>query len=110
MATLLIVLGWLAWAVAFFVLLVQAGCSLSTKDPGVRMMAGRYSFVLLIGMAVTIFTSFSKLHLLWWMPVAYFLNYQFLSFTVDRKMDRTMEKILSEPSKVVPRDKTDGPR
>jgi hypothetical protein len=68
------ILAWGVWTIAFVVYLVHVLLSCVEQDGGVRKLERRYSWLLLVGLALTLFTSISKYHLLWWAPTMFVFN------------------------------------
>lgn len=70
----MVIVGWIIWAITCVFLLTFLLSALSRRDPGFRNHHLRFSVLLLVGLLITVLTSFSKLHLLWWIPVAFVVN------------------------------------
>jgi hypothetical protein len=66
------------------------------RDPGFRRLAMRFAFLIAIGLAVTALTNISKFHLLWWVPLAFFINLVFLAADINRKTAKYAERIMKE--------------
>jgi len=80
---------WVIWGFALllsFVFLMNRH-----KDRGVMLLSRRYATLILVGALFTFVTDISKLHLLWWMPIAYFLNMYLLTIIFQHKM-KSFEK------------------
>ena len=66
------------------------------QDGGVVMLSRRYAVLLAIGLIVTLFTDVSKLHLLWWAPLAYPLNLMLFAATTRMRMRGFAEKMAAQ--------------
>lgn len=75
---------WVVWGFALF--LGFAFLMNRHKDGGVILLSRRYAILVLVGVLVTFAIDISKLHLLWWMPVAYFLNMYLITIIFQHKM------------------------
>ena len=65
---------WVVWAIACVILLSFSLAALSQHDSGLRNHHIRHCLLLVPGLLITVITPISKLHLLWWVPVTFFLN------------------------------------
>src|SRR5688572_11164743 len=81
---------WIVWALGCFVLLTQFIVSISSREPFTRRMIGQYCVLAAAGLAATALTGLSKFHLLWWLPVTYFLNLTLTQAMLMRTMNRHM--------------------
>jgi hypothetical protein len=73
------VVGWITWCMACIIALAQL--PLMKEDAkGVRILAVRFFVLLLTGIIITLLTSISKLHLLWWVPLSYLMNVYLFRF------------------------------
>ncbi|MHC4546615.1 MAG: hypothetical protein ACYTDW_12910 [Planctomycetota bacterium] len=86
---------WFVWGVALAIFIAQL-VFIFHRDRGLRRLAMRFAFLIAIGLAFTAFTNFSKLHLLWWVPLAFFLNIFFFAADINRKTAKFAERIQSE--------------
>jgi len=79
------VVGWITWCIACIIALAQI--PLMREDAkGVRILAIRFLVLLLTGISITLLTSISKLHLVWWTPLSYLMNvYSFRFFNSRRQ-------------------------
>lgn len=75
---------WVVWGIAM--LLGFAFLMNRHKDGGVALLSRRYAILVLAGALITFVTDISKFHLLWWMPIAYFLNMYLFTIIVQLKM------------------------
>ena len=88
------ILEWVIWGVALFIFIIHI-FHFFHSDSAVRLLAKRYNFLLAIGLIITAFTKFSKFHLIWWAPAAFFLNL----FTYKAGVQRGAEKFMEELKK-----------
>ncbi len=70
----MIVFGWIVWGIACFVFLSFVFAAFSSRDLGLRAHHMRHSLLIAAGLIITFVTQISKLHLLWWIPLTFFLN------------------------------------
>jgi uncharacterized membrane protein YdfJ with MMPL/SSD domain len=56
----------------------------------------KFAFLIAIGLAVTVFTNISKLHLLWWVPLGLFINLVLLAADINRKTAEFAERLMKE--------------
>lgn len=68
------IIEWVVWALACVVLLSFLLAALFQRDSGIRSHHMRHCLLLIAGLVITVITDVSKLHLLWWVPVTFFLN------------------------------------
>ncbi len=68
------IIEWVVWALACVVLLSFLLAALVQRDSGLRGHHMRHCLLLIAGLVITVITDVSKLHLLWWVPVTFFLN------------------------------------
>ena len=68
------IIEWVVWALACVVLLSFLLAALVQRDSGLRSHHTRHCMFLIAGLVITVITDVSKLHLLWWVPVTFFLN------------------------------------
>lgn len=88
-------ISWFVWGVALAIFIAQL-VFIFHRDPGLRRLAKMFAFLIAIGLAVTAFTNLSKLHLLWWVPLGFFINLFFLAADINRKTAKFAERIQSE--------------
>ena len=86
---------WFVWAAALAIFISQF-IFIFRRDPGMRRLAMRFAFLIAIGLAVTALTNISKLHLLWWVPLALFINLVFLAADINRKTAEFAERLMKE--------------
>ena len=89
----MIVFGWIVWALACVVLLSFLSAALSSKDSGLRAHHMRQSLLLIAGVTITAITQISKLHLLWWVPLTFFLNQALSMVLITKKLQHIESKI-----------------
>ena len=89
----MLVLGWIVWGIGCLILLVNFIIALSSRDPFARGMAARYSFLVGAGLVATSVFGLSKLHIAWWLPVAFVLNMVFASAYVNYKADQYVRSL-----------------
>ncbi len=77
MQQIMIIAGWIVWGIGLFYCIIFF--LKRHQDGGVVMLTRRYAVLLAIGLTVTLFADVSKLHLLWWGPLAYPLNLMLLN-------------------------------
>lgn len=87
------VFGWIVWALACVVLLSFLLAALSSKDSGLRAHHMRHSLLLIAGVTITAITQISKLHLLWWVPLTFFLNQALSMVLIGKKLQHIESKI-----------------
>jgi len=101
------IIEWVIWAVACFLLLSFFLAALFQHDPLIRSYHMRYCLLLVPGLLVTVITPVSKFHLLWWVPVTFFLNTllstMLLSFRLTRGL-RNLKKRRRESEVVLLKD------
>ena len=86
---------WCVWGAALAIFISQL-VFIFHRDPGKRRLAMKFAFLIAIGLAVTVFTNISKLHLLWWVPLALFINLVFLVADINRKTAEFAERLMNE--------------
>jgi hypothetical protein len=86
---------WFVWGSALAIFISQV-VFIFHRDPGKRRLAMRFAFLIAIGLAVTVFTNISKLHLLWWVPLVFFINLVFLAADINRKTAQFAERLMKE--------------
>lgn len=89
------VVGWIVWSLVLILCIAQILLSFH-RDRGVGTLAGRFAALLAIGLIGTLFTGFSKLHLLWWVPLAHFLNMFVYTAVFRSRVDKAVKQILEE--------------
>jgi len=89
------ILSWVIWAIAMVILLIQIPLFFH-RDPGVGRLAKRFGFLIAVGLVVTLFTSLSKFHLIWWVPVAYACNLLTFSAGVNRNAAKFITNLKKE--------------
>ena len=87
------VFGWIVWALACVVLLSFLLAALSSKDSGLRAHHMRHSLLLIAGVTITAITQIPKLHLLWWVPLTFFLNQALSMVLMGTKVQHIESKI-----------------
>jgi hypothetical protein len=87
--------GWIVWGLACLILVTQLPLSFH-RDGGVARLATRYSLFIVAGLIATVFLDISKLHLIWWLPFTYFLNFALFNWSVKRKVSKSMEELLNQ--------------
>ena len=92
------IIEWFVWGIAVLILIAYVPLYFH-RDPLIGRLFKGFAVLIAIGLVVTIFTKFSKLHLLWWVPVSFilkdFIFYANLKHGFNRfvkKMDREREK------------------
>jgi len=88
-------ISWFVWGVALAIFIAQL-VFIFHRDPPLRRLAMRFAFLIAIGLAVTAFTNISKLHLLWWVPLVFFINLVFLAADINRKTAKFTERLMKE--------------
>ena len=88
----MIILGWVIWSIGAFILLINI-CLFHNPDAGAGRLAKRLALLITIGLVITLFTNFSKFHLVWWIPLAMFLNIAAFQSGVYRKGAKFMEEL-----------------
>ena len=86
---------WVVWGTALAIFISQF-IFIFRRDPAKRRLAMKFAFLIAIGLAVTFFTNISKLHLLWWVPLAWFINLVFLVADINRKTAEFAERLIKE--------------
>ena len=86
---------WFVWGVALAIFIAQL-VFIFHRDPGLRRLAKRFAFLIAIGLAVTALTNISKLHLLWWVPLVFFINLVFFAADINRETAKFAERIMKE--------------
>jgi len=101
------IIEWVIWAIACVFLLSFFLAALFQHDPGIRSHHMRHCLLLVPGLLVTVITPISKFHLLWWVPVTFFLNMllsnMLLSLRLKREL-RNFEKRQCESKIVLTKD------
>ena len=93
------IIEWIAWGFAFMILICQ--CALfSHRDPGVGRLSKRFAFLISIGLIFTLVTRYSKLHMIWWVPLAYNLNVFFFAASVNRGIAKFVDQMNKEKKKL----------
>ncbi len=87
------VFGWIVWALACVVLLSFLLAALFSKDSSLRAHHMRHSLLLIAGLIITAITQISKLHLLWWVPLTFFLNQALSMVLIGKKLQHIEPKI-----------------
>ena len=86
---------WIVWGTALAIFISQV-VFIFHRDPGKRRLAMKFAFLIAIGLAVTVFTNISKLHLLWWLPLCLFINLVLLVADINRKTAKFAERLMKE--------------
>ena len=86
---------WFVWGTALAIFISQL-IFIFHRDRALRRLAMRVAFLIAIGLAVTALTDFSKLHLLWWVPLVFFINFVFLAADINRKTAKFAERLMNE--------------
>ncbi len=84
--------GWIVWSIGCVVLLASLGSAFSCRDPFARRLAARYAVLVCLGLVVTTVLGVSRLHLIWWIPVAFPLNLVAAQISIDYKSRRWLEQ------------------
>ncbi len=92
------IVGWVVWGLTCLILITQLPLSFH-RDPGVGRLATRFSLFILVGLIATAFINVSKLHLIWWLPFTYFLNFILFEWSVNRKVAKSMRELLDHNGK-----------
>jgi len=90
---------WVVWAIACAILMSFFLAALSQRDPGLRNHHMRHCLLLGTGLLITVITPMSKLHLLWWVPVTFFLNMLLSNILISLRLKRgprNLEKQLHD--------------
>lgn len=82
------IIEWIIWAIACVFLLLFFLAALSQHDPVIRSLHMRYCLLLAPGLLVTVMTPISKFHLLWWVPVSFFLNMLLSTILLSLRLTR----------------------
>lgn len=85
------ILSWAVWACGILVLANQFPFAYFSKDGGIRILAKRYSMLIIFGLLITAFTDISKFHLLWWIPAAYYINFWIFGATAFCRMKKYID-------------------
>lgn len=86
---------WFVWGAALAIFISQL-VFIFHRDPRFRRLAMRFAFLIAIGLAVTALTNISKLHLLWWVPLVFFINLVFLAADINRKTANFAKRLMKE--------------
>lgn len=86
--------GWVVWGVGLLYCIVFF--LIPHQDRGVTMLQRRFAVLLAIGLIVTLFANVSKLHLLWWAPLAYSLNVLLFTVATEIKTRSFAEKMAAQ--------------
>ncbi|MHC4286576.1 MAG: hypothetical protein ACYSWZ_26995 [Planctomycetota bacterium] len=86
---------WFVWGTALAIFISQV-VFIFHRDPAKRRLAMKFAFLIAIGLTVTVFTNISKLHLLWWVPLALFINMVILAADINRKTAEFAERLMNE--------------
>ncbi len=86
---------WCVWGTALALFISQL-IFFFHRDQALRRLAKRLAVLIAIGLAVTALTNFSKLHLLWWVPLVFFINLAFLVADINRKTAEFAERLMKE--------------
>ena len=86
----MVVAEWIVWVIACIVLLSFFLAALTQRDSGIRSHHMRHWFLLAPGLLITIITPISKFHLLWWVPVTFFLNLLLSNILLSLRLKRGM--------------------
>jgi hypothetical protein len=89
------IIGWVVWGLACLILITQLPLAFH-RDAGVARLAKRFCLFIVVGLVVTVLIDVSKLHLIWWVPLTYFLNFALFSWSVNRKMRKLTDSITPE--------------
>lgn len=85
-------IAWSIWGVVALVAVIQGSIARTSQDGGVRILAGRCSLLFVVGLALTLVPTVSKLHLLWFAPLAYLGN----MFLTVKVMEANLQRGLGE--------------
>jgi len=87
------IIEWVIWAIACVFLLSFFLAALYQHDPGIRSHHMRYCLLLALGLLVTAITPISKFHLLWWVPVTFFLNLLLSNIILSLRLKRGLQNL-----------------
>jgi len=87
------IIEWVIWAIACVFLLLFFLAALFQHDPVIRSYHMRNCLLLVPGLLVTVITPISKLHLLWWVPVTFFLNGLLSTMLLSLRLKRGLSKL-----------------
>ena len=93
---------WIIWGIACIVLLSFIGAAITTRDSGLRRHHTQHCFLITIGLLVTLITPMSKLHLLWWVPVTFFINMLLSNFLMASRLKRGLREFEKHRFKDAP--------
>jgi len=82
------IVEWVIWAIACVFLLSFFLAALFQHDPGIRSHHMRHCLLLVPGVLVTAITPIPKFHLLWWVPVTFFLNMLLSTILLSLRLKR----------------------
>jgi CHASE2 domain-containing sensor protein len=82
------IIEWVVWAIACVFLLSFFLAALSQHDSGLRSHHMRHCLLLVPGLLITVITPISKFHLLWWVPVTFFLNILLSNILLSLRLKR----------------------
>jgi ribosomal protein S17E len=82
------IVEWVIWAIGCVFLLSFFLAALFQHDPGIRSHHMRHCLLLVPGVLVTAITPISKFHLLWWVPVTFFLNMLLSTILLSLRLKR----------------------
>ena len=86
----MVVAEWIVWVISCIVLLSFFLAALTQRDFGIRSHHMRHCLLLAPGLLITIITPISKFHLLWWVPVTFFLNLLLSNILLSLRLKRGM--------------------
>ncbi len=86
---------WIVWGAGLAIFISQL-VFIFHRDPAKRRLAMKFAFLIAIGLAVTVFTNISKLHLLWWVPLVFIINLVILAADINRKTAKFAERLMKE--------------
>ena len=89
----MVIIEWVIWAIACIFLLSFFVAAFSQRDPGIRSHHMRYCLLLVPGLLVTVITPISKFHLLWWVPVTFFLNMLLSTMLLSLRLKRGLPNL-----------------
>jgi len=90
------IIEWIVWALACVVLLSFLLAALVQRDSGLRSHHMRHCLLLIAGLVITVITGVSKLHLLWWVPVTFFLNMVLSSTLLALRLKRGLRDLENQ--------------
>jgi CheY-like chemotaxis protein len=84
------IIEWIVWGIGILILIIHIPLYLH-RDPLIARLFRIFAALIIVGLLATVFTEHSKLHLLWWIPVAFILHKVIFYTDLQWKFNRLLE-------------------